>query len=124
MASYHACMDCQQLYSCAVCEQGGEEVKRKQGLTRIYYRLHGTESLSSCYNTIQMNLIRIYSEDIVRYTPLSFDDPFLTRKATAFTMEYSPSEGCDIVTYYTDDSIPSYALHPLEVMYNQWKGQG
>lgn len=67
---------------------------------------------------------RITPEEAVNYTPLISGDPLLMKKAVAYTLTpcLEPGyEGWEDVTYYTDDSIPSYELHPLEIMYSQWK---
>ena len=61
---------------------------------------------------------RITPEEAVNYTPLISGDPDLCKKAVAYTLTpcLDPGyEGWEDVTYYTDDSIPSYALHPLEI---------
>jgi hypothetical protein len=60
-------------------------------------------------------------------TPLISGDPQICRKATAFTLTPSQGDrwiGWEDVTYYTDGSIPDYSIHPLEAMYQEWKGLG
>jgi hypothetical protein len=70
-------------------------------------------------------MIRITPEESIHYIPLISGDPHLCKKAIAFTLTpcLTPGwAGWEDVTYYTDNSIPAYQLHPLEVMYDQWKG--
>lgn len=74
-----------------------------------------------------MALRRITPDEAAMLTPLVPGDPQICRKATAFTL--TPSSGTrwtgwEDVTYYTDGSTPNYSIHPLEVMYQEWKGLG
>lgn len=74
-----------------------------------------------------MPLRRITPEQARILTPLMSGDPQLCRKATAFTLTPSSGprwEGWEDVTYYTDGSAPDYTVHPLEVMYKEWKDLG
>jgi hypothetical protein len=69
-------------------------------------------------------MIRITPEEALNYTPLISGDPHICRKATAFTLTPSTEpkwKGWEDVTYYTDGSVPDYMVHPLEVMYEEWK---
>lgn len=74
-----------------------------------------------------MPLKRITPEQALLLTPLMSGDPQICRKATAFTLTPSEGErwaGWEDVTYYTDGSTPEYNVHPLEVMYQEWKDLG
>ena len=74
-----------------------------------------------------MPLKRINPEQALLLTPLLHGDPQICRKATAFTLTPSEGEkwkGWEDVTYYTDGSAPDYNVHPLEVMYQEWKDLG
>lgn len=74
-----------------------------------------------------MPLRRITSEEASLLTPLISGDPQICRKATAFTLTPSSGprwEGWEDVTYYTDGSVAEYTVHPLEVMYQEWKNLG
>jgi hypothetical protein len=66
-------------------------------------------------------LKRITPDEILEYTPLISGDPLLLQKAVAFTLTEDPTDPrWEIVTYYTDNSVPNYKLHPLEMMYGEW----
>jgi len=66
---------------------------------------------------------RITPDEARNYTPLISGDPDLCKKAVAYTLTPSSEpgyEGWEDVTYYTDDSIPSFDMHPLEIFLNQY----
>ena len=66
-------------------------------------------------------LKRITEDEALNYSPLISGDPLLCHKAHAFTLTPDPEDPkWEIVTYYTDDSLPLYLLHPLEIMYKEW----
>ena len=66
-------------------------------------------------------LKRITEEEALNYSPLVPGDPLLCHKAHAFTLTQDPTDPrWEIVTYYTDNSLPLYLLHPLEIMYKEW----
>lgn len=61
---------------------------------------------------------RITPDEAQNYRRLISGDPDLCKKAVAYTLTpcLEPGyEGWEDVTYYTDDSIPLSALHPLEI---------
>lgn len=70
---------------------------------------------------------RITPEQAQLLTPLQHGDPHICRRATAFTLTpcQEPGwEGWEDVTYYTDGTVSDYSIHPLEVMYQEWKDLG
>lgn len=74
-----------------------------------------------------MPLERITPDMARLLTPLMSGDPQVCRKATAFTLTPSSGsrwEGWEDVTYYTDGSVPTYSIHPLEAMHQEWKDLG
>lgn len=66
-------------------------------------------------------LERITEQEALLLTPLISGDPLFFQKATAFTLTQDPTDPrWEIVTYYSDGSLPRYKLHPLEMMYDIW----
>lgn len=68
-----------------------------------------------------MTMKRLYGDEVLGYIPLETGDPLFARKAIAYTLTPdTDNPGWDLITYYTNDSISSSPLSPLEVMYKEW----